>query len=393
MITEEQAYHRILAATNPLSARRIALTDAANCFAAEDSFAKTPLPNFDNSAMDGYAVRVSDCARDKSLEVIGEQPAGVDRQLRISSGEAIRIFTGAPIPDGADAVVMQEDVTLGGSEISINTDVQSGDFIRRRGCDLAEGQKIVSKGQRLRVTAMAALAAQGLSEVAVGGRVTAAVVSTGDEVVQPGVSLRRGEIYDSNTVLLKTLLAGWDAEVRFAEHSPDDEQALIGCLRRAADNNVLLISGGVSVGQHDLVKSALAAIGATIDVWRVAIKPGKPFLFGKAGACHVFGLPGNPVSSFVTFLKFVRPAVLRMMGAADNELPLRAVTAHLTEDVVSDSDRPHYIRGRLCDGKFNTSGRQESHALFGLSQSNALLRVPAQTTFRAGEFVQVELWD
>jgi len=164
-------------------------------------------------------------------------------------------------------------------------------------------------------------------------------------------------------------------------------------LRRAADNNVLLISGGVSVGQHDLVKSALAAIGATIDVWRVAIKPGKPFLFGKAGACHVFGLPGNPVSSFVTFLKFVRPAILLMMGAADNELPLRTVSARLVEDVVNASDRPHYIRGQLTDGEFTTSGRQESHALFGLSRSNALLRVPAQKTFRAGEFVHVELWD
>ena len=393
MISEEQAYQQILAATNPLPTRKISLTDAGNCFAAEDYFAQTPLPNFDNSAMDGYAVKASDCVRDKSLKVIGEQPAGVDRQLRISLGEAIRIFTGAPIPHGADAVVMQEDVEVHGSEISINTEVQPGEFIRRRGCDLAEGQKVVSKGQRLRVTTTAALAAQGLSEVTVGGRVTAAVVSTGDEIVQPGLSLRPGEIYDSNSVLLKSLLEGWGAEVRFAEHSRDDEQALIGCLRRATANDVLLISGGVSVGQHDLVKSALTAIGAKIDVWRVAIKPGKPFLFGKTGGCHVFGLPGNPVSSFVTFLKFVRPAILLMMGAADNELPLRTVSARLVEDVVNASDRPHYIRGQLTDGEFTTSGRQESHALFGLSRSNALLRVPAQKTFRAGEFVHVELWD
>jgi len=192
---------------------------------------------------------------------------------------------------------------------------------------------------------------------------------------------------------LQTLLAGAGADVRFASHSPDDEQTLTESLRRGAENSVLLISGGVSVGQHDLVKSALAAIGAEIDVWRVAIKPGKPFLFGKAGNCHVFGLPGNPVSSFVTFLKLVRPAILRMMGAADDELSLRTVTARLTEHVEADSDRPHYIRGCLQAGEFKAVGRQESHALFGLSRSNALLRVPARKRFRAGESVNVELWD
>jgi len=179
MISEEQAYEQILAAANPLPARRIPLTDAVNCFTAEDYVANAPLPNFDNSAMDGYAVRVSDCGRDRFLKIVGEQPAGVDRRLRVSLGEAIRIFTGAPIPSGADAVVMQEDVTVRGSEISINTNVQPGEFIRRRGCDLAEGQKILSKGQRLRATTMAALAAQGLAEVKVGGNVTVAVVSTG----------------------------------------------------------------------------------------------------------------------------------------------------------------------------------------------------------------------
>ncbi len=164
-------------------------------------------------------------------------------------------------------------------------------------------------------------------------------------------------------------------------------------IKRGAENDVLIISGGVSVGQHDLVKATLQSLGGEIDLWRVAIKPGKPFLFGRLGDCAVFGLPGNPVSAFVTFLQFVRPAILKMMGALGDGLELLKFAAQLALDIRNDGDRVHYMRGKLVDGNFTPVGRQESHALFGLSQSNALLRVAPGVELKSGAVVEVEIWD
>src|SRR5213592_400192 len=206
MIAEEEAREKVLEKIQVRASRRVSLSHALNCFAAEDYFSSLPLPNFDNSAMDGYAVVASGCGVGKRLRVIGEQPAGLDRKLLVSPGEAIRIFTGAPMPAGADAVVMQEDVTREGSEIVMNTGVDPGDFVRRRGCDLAEGQKIVAKGEPIRATTIALLASQGFREVSVGGEVDAAIISTGDELAEPGTKLQPGQIYESNSVMLQALL-------------------------------------------------------------------------------------------------------------------------------------------------------------------------------------------
>ena len=355
--------------------------------------------------------------------MIGEQPAGLDRKLRVGHGEAVRIFTGAPVPKGADAIVMQEDVTRNGTDISVNVDVEAGEFIRRRGCDLAEGQMILGKGERIHAATIALLASQGFTDLIVGGNATAAVISTGDELVKPGEELQAGHIYDSNSVLLNALLQHCGARVTTVEHCRDDRESLGAAIKRGTKNHVLIITGGVSVGEHDLVKEALRELGAKIEIWRVAIKPGKPFLFGSipqgtpsphssqrsaqsrarprmrsAGEgsvsranCFVFGLPGNPVSAFVTFLQFVRPAILRMMGAANLELP--QVPAKLAVGLTNDGDRPHYIRGRLEHEKFTPIGRQESHALFGLSQANALLRVAVGQSLKADELVGVQIWD
>ena len=391
MISEEEARRRVLQSVGSLRERTVPLSKALDCFSTSEVVARLPLPTFDNSAMDGYAVVASSSRKGARLKVIGEQPAGPDRQLRISPGEAVRIFTGAPIPAGADAVVMQEDTTREGDEIVVNVAVNPGEFIRRRGCDLAAGQKILARGERIRSATIALLASQGFADVTIGGQVNAAIVSTGDEIVMPGRKLDQGQIYDSNSILLQALVQRCGASVTSAEHCPDQRGPLIEAIQRGIKNHVLVITGGVSVGEHDLVQATLRSLGARIDVWRVAIKPGKPFLFGEAGGCAVFGLPGNPVSAFVTFLQFVRPAMLKMMGANDLDLPKTPV--RLTVDLANEGDRTLYVRGRIDNGTFVPIGRQESHALFGLSQSNALLRVVVGESLKAGAIVDVQTWD
>jgi molybdopterin molybdotransferase len=391
MISEEEARNRISQAVNPRPERTVLLSDAVDCFSSRDVIARLPLPTFDNSAMDGYAVLANTSRKGTRLQVIGEQPAGTDRQLKISRGEAARIFTGAPIPAGADAVVMQEDTTREGDAVVVNVDVECGEFIRKRGCDLAEGQKILARGERIRPTTIALLASQGFSDLAIGGEVNAGIISTGDEVVMPGTELGRGQIYDSNLALLQALLQRCNASVTSVEHSPDRPEPLDETIRRGLQNHVLVITGGVSVGEHDLVQARLRSMGAKIDIWRVAVKPGKPFLFGRASGCAVFGLPGNPVSAFVTFLQFVRPAILKMMGANDVSLP--KVPVKLAVDLTNEGDRPHYVRGRIEKGTFVSVGRQESHALYGLSRSNALLRIGADKSLKAGDMVNVQIWD
>src|ERR1051326_1618620 len=390
MISETEARAKILEAVQPLRAQKVPVLAAVDRFAAEDYFARLPLPMFDNSAMDGYAVVASGCKRGARLRLVGEQPAGNDRKLRASKTEAIRIFTGAPIPAGADAVVMQEDVERSAGDIVVNVNVEAGEFIRKRGCDLGEGQKILSSGERITVTKLALLASQGLGEVLAGGQVRAAIVSTGDELATPGEQLQPGQIYDSNAVLLQSLVQRCNALAASVERGRDEPKSLSETLRRAAGNEIMIVTGGVSVGEHDLVQKTLRELGAKIDMWRVAIKPGKPFLFGTLGDCFVFGLPGNPVSAFVTFLQVARPAILKMMRAADVDLP--KLPARLDVDLTNDSDRAHYFRGKVERGIFAPIGRQESHALFGLSQSNALLRLDVAETRKRGEMVEIQMW-
>ncbi len=389
MISEAEAREKILESVRPLPSRKMPVLQAQNRFAAEDYFARLPLPTFDNSAMDGYAVVAGNCDKGARLRVVGEQPAGVDRKLRVSNGDTVRIFTGAPMPAGADAVVMQEDVTRKGDEIIVNTEVKAGEFVRQRGSDLGQGQKILSAGDRITTVISALLVSQGVGDVAVGGEVRAAIISTGDELARPGTKLQPGQIYDSNSILLHGLLSRAGAEIGSAEQCSDNPDALREAFQTAAKNEIVVVTGGVSVGEHDLVQQALRELGATIEIWRVAIKPGKPFLFGKlerrpspqsspsgrgsnaspvrqsdglvlwrarteaAGEGKtlgpsnslIFGLPGNPVSAFVTFLQFVRPAILKMMGAAD--LGLQKVTARLSVDLNNDRRSSALLSGKI----------------------------------------------
>jgi len=389
MTSEDEARAHILETIERLPSRTLPLAQALGRFAAQDIFARYASPLFDNSAMDGYAVVAAACAAGKGQRLIGEQAAGIDRQLRLQPGEAVRIFTGAPMPAGADAVVMQEDVRRAGAEIFIEGKVEPGEFIRRRGSDVSEGQKIVETGARVRAQTLALLASQGLVEIEAGGAVHVAILTTGDELVRPGTALSPGQIYESNSTLARALVEKTGAAVAMIEHAPDQTKTIEAALRKGIEHEVLVVIGGVSVGARDLVKPCLNVVGAQTDLWRVSVKPGKPFLFGRAGRCLIFGLPGNPVSAFVTFLLFVRPAILKMMGAAEDELLLPQQRVQLSAEISNPGDRPHYVRGAITQGRFAPIGRQESHALYGLSRANGLLRVPPNETLPAGATVPV----
>ncbi|MDQ6940165.1 MAG: molybdopterin molybdotransferase MoeA [Verrucomicrobiota bacterium] len=391
VISEEDARQQILQEVRALPTRAVPLLEVLDCFVQRDLFARVASPPFDNSSMDGYALVASASPKNARLKIVGEQAAGIDRQLTVRAGEAIRILTGAPIPRGADAVIMQEDVRVEGTEIVTTSEVEPGENVRRAGADVAEGQKLLSLGERIRPATVALLAAQGFSEVEIGGEVRASIVTTGDEIVQSGTPLQAGQIYDSNSPLLHALARKAGAQVVSVRHCTDDPQETENAFRAAMNSNVLIISGGVSVGARDFVKPALTAIGASLEFWRVSVKPGKPFLFGRAGHCLVFGLPGNPVSAYMTFLLFVRPAILKLLGANDAELGIAQVPARLSGAVQNPGDRPHYIRGRLDSGTFSSVGRQESHALFGLHQSNALLRIAGNESLADGSDVTVLL--
>ena len=405
LLTEDEARRRILSQVEPLSPETLPLLKAVNRFAAEDGRATQSLPAFDNSAMDGYAVSLPEgtpvLVPGISLRVQGEQAAGRDRGLRVEPGQAIRIFTGAPIPAGTGAIVMQEDVTRTGDQIVLQDRVESGEWIRRLGSDLSRGQLLFGAGARLTPQRLGLLASQGSAEICVGSSPRVAILATGDELQPAGQPLGPGEIYESNSVLLAALSGGLGTTVTVLKRARDDHADLDARLAVALTmHDVLVVAGGVSVGERDFVKERLAAAGVRLDLWRVRVQPGKPFLHGrgpatpaKPGGTHVFGLPGNPVSAFVTFLLFVRPAILRLLGAADEELALPSFPAVAGADLVNRGDRPHYLRGNLDEqGRFTPAGRQESHALFALSRSSALVRVEPGSNLRLGSPVWAYVW-
>lgn len=354
---------------------------------AEARQAAMDVPAYDNSAMDGFALNTRDVrVSGVSLPVSQTIAAGHPGQP-LAAGTVARIFTGAPIPLGADAVVMQENTEAHGNQIVINEVARPGQNIRRRGHDIALGSMVLPAGQRLSPQDLGLLASLGSARVAVYKPLTVALLNTGDEVVAPGTALAAGQLYDSNSFTLEGLLQGLGFHVRKFGIVADTPKATEAALSQAAtEADVVITTGGVSVGAEDHVRAAVEKLGR-LSLWKLAIKPGKPFSFGEVAGKPFFGLPGNPVAVFVTFVLLVRPFILRMQGAMASEAPVFPVKAGF---VVSEaSTRQEYLRVRLVN---RNGGRvaelypdQGSSVLTSLSWADGLAVVPVQTTVKPGD--------
>ena len=371
LLTIDDALALVLDHVQALPGEAAAVADAAGRVLAEDARARVDLPPFPSSAMDGYAVRAEETPG--SLVVAGQSAAGRPAQAPLASGQAIAISTGAVVPDDADAVVPVERVERDGDAVVVER-VEVGENVRPRGGDIREGATVVPAGTTCGPAQLGALAAAGLATVHCARRPRVAVLATGSELRTPGESLGPGEIYESNTVMLAAQLrrAGADAEVLGAV--ADDAEATRAALERGLAADVLLTSGGVSVGEHDLVRGLLAELGAVEVFWRVAVKPGKPLAFSTRASTLVFGLPGNPVSSFVGFELFVRPALAALQGARD---PAPAfLPGRLGVTVARNAARDELVRARVEAGVVQPLRGQESHMIARAALATALVLIP-----------------
>ncbi|MDT8405223.1 gephyrin-like molybdotransferase Glp [Sulfuriflexus sp.] len=389
MLTADEAINFLLERARPVSdMEQIDLFAARGRVLAEAVLSTIDVPPADNTAMDGYAVRANDVANDGILTVTQRIPAGVVGKP-LNAGEAARIFTGAPIPEGADAVVMQEQCSQDRDKLTVNTKVCVGDHIRRRGEDIQAGAEILPAGTRLRPQDMGLIASVGIPAIKVWRRPRVAIFSTGDELVAPGEQIGPGQIYNSNRFILNGLLQTLDCEIIDLGSVPDSLEATVQALQAATrDADLIMTTGGVSVGEEDYVKAALDQLGS-VDMWRVAMKPGKPVAFGQLGESAFIGLPGNPVSAFATFCLFARPFILRMMGVQE-VMPRRLpVTADF--DWPKEGPRREFVRAQLRaeDGlmKATLYPAQGSGVLTSTVWADGFVEIPEHTTVKQGDSV------
>jgi len=407
MLQYEEALARVLAAVPNPASDRVSLTDAIGRVTAENISSPIELPPFDNSAMDGYALRASDVAsatRDKpvKLSLVGRVAAGESFSGKVAPGACVRLFTGSPLPAGADAVVMQEDTQSDPArptEIHILDPVKPWENVRFHGEDIKPGPSLVTKGQELTPARLGLLAATGCAEVSVFRQPLVGILATGSELKEPGQMLAPGQIYESNRLTIAALSRKSGAIPQIFPIVTDALEKTRDALTIAMKKcDIVVSSGGVSVGEMDFVKQALGELGGELQFWKVAIKPGRPFVFGRfperssTGPKLFFGLPGNPVSAFVTFVLLVRPAILRWQGAA--EVVSRSHPGILGESLENQGERRHFMRVKIApDGMVYSAGVQASHILSSLAAADGLVDVPPQTTITAGKTVQVLRWD
>ena len=398
MLDLNEAQRQIRARLPQLAAETVPLSESNGRILARDVLAGIDLPPADNSSVDGYAVRSSDLAlasaeRAAGFKVAATVPAGAVSNEALVAGACARVFTGSYLPEGADAVVMQEDTRREGDTAYFSVRVKPWQNVRLRGEDVRSGAKVLAAGLRMQARHLGVLAGTGQTETEVGCRPRVALLATGRELQAPGTALRPGSIYESNRIVLAEAVRAVNGVPLTIPPVADELEAIATSLRQLVeDHDVLITTGGVSVGDHDLIRPAMEALGGTIRFWRVRMRPGKPFLFGEVLGKPLFGLPGNPVSAITSFVYLVRPALLVMQGASDTAGP--RACGRLTRAVENRDGRPHFLRvsvGR--DGSVCPVGLQGSHAIYGLSQADGWLRVDAGCQLANGQEVTVTLWD
>ncbi|WP_298209930.1 gephyrin-like molybdotransferase Glp [Ferrimicrobium sp.] len=395
----EEVINHTLANVTRLPEVQTPLGEAGGLYLAGPTLVKSPIPPFDNTAVDGYAIRLDAGLTRTStvLHVIGTVAAGDDpSELVVNPGEAIRIMTGAPIPPGTDAVVMVEDTTSEGDAVRIHRLPQAGENIRRAGSDIPAGQYVFGAGTKITPAVRGVLASLGATDVTTFARPTIGVISTGDELSDAEI-LAPGKIHDSNRPALLDSVAALGAVAVDLGNVGDDPEAIRYAFETAVETcDALITSGGVSVGDFDYTKAVLRELSDNQITWfQVAIKPAKPFAFGRVGDTPVFGLPGNPVSALVSFELFVRPSILQMLGAKQLFRPTLQARTTVTLDHKPDG-KLHLIRGLVeQDGvgglRVTPQGQQGSHVLTGLAQSNAFILLPDGAQVPSGEGVEVLL--
>src|SRR5689334_14819573 len=394
MLSVREAHARVIAAFSALPAESVAIADAAGRVRASAPKARLTQPPADLSAMDGYAVRAEDVpAAPTTLTLVGEAPAGGSYDHALKPGETVRIFTGGPLPMGADSIVIQEDTKAEGKKITILEAPRPGRHVRKAGLDFRAGDAPFPAGHTLTTRDVALLAAMNLPWLSVHRKPRVAILSTGNELVLPGEPIGRNQIISSSGIAVAALVRGWGGEPTLFDIARDEASLIEASIAAGAQHDLLITLGGASVGDHDLVQGALKAQGFAMDFWRIAMRPGKPLMFAAKDRARVLGLPGNPVSTMVCALMFVKPALDRMLGQSGDLVATKP--AKLAVDVKENDTREDYVRAlvrRGADGSLTVEPHkiQDSSMLSVLAWSNALLVRPAHDPARkAGDVVQV----
>jgi molybdopterin molybdotransferase len=394
MLSVAEAHARVIAAFTPLPSEVVSIADAAGRVAAEAPKARLTQPPADLSAMDGYAVRSEDVpAVPSTLTLVGEAPAGGSYDHALKPGETVRIFTGGPLPMGSDSIVIQEDTRAEGKHITVLEAPTPGRHVRKAGLDFSAGDTPFPAGRTLTTRDVALAAAMNLPWVSVHRRPRVAILSTGNELVLPGEPIGRNQIISSSGVAVAALVRAWGGDPTLFDIARDEHAVIEQAIAAGAHHDVLITLGGASVGDHDLVQDSLKAQGFAMDFWRIAMRPGKPLMFAAKDRARVLGLPGNPVSTMVCALLFLKPAMERMVGQA-GALPA-TTTARLAVDVKQNDQREDYVRSlavRQPDGSLVVEPHkvQDSSMLSVLAWCNALMvRPPHDPARKAGESVQI----
>ncbi len=390
MISVEEALAIILDGVDALDPETIAIGDCANRTAASDIVAEITQPPFAASAMDGYAVRAVDANKGGRLMVIGEAPAGAPFAGKVGAGEAVRIFTGGVVPDGADHIVIQEDVARDGDVLVISEPQDPPRHIRPAGVDFRKGDRLTAAGVRLNEIHGALFAAANIARIDVFRRPTVAIISNGDELVEPGSDLAPGEIINSNHYALAALVNKWGGEAVYLGCAEDKEDAIAAKFREGRDGDIIVPIGGASVGDYDFVKSAFRSLGGETQFEKVAVRPGKPTWYGKLGRARVVGLPGNPASAIVTATLFLQPLIAALAGGDPSGV---YAEAPLASGLPANGPRESYLRATLVRGadgeKLSPADNQDSSLLRPFAEANALIqRLPHVDAASQGDVVR-----